>query len=202
MWLDSARHGTRPVVFYSRIALVFRDRHDGRSLVWRGGKNCSVGDETMQRDVELSEIWRLAKHVRETWEALRGTEFGKLRVVDKFPTGCCDAASCIVQKYLAEWGHENFVVMRGRPPESTKNHPQWLNRFPHCWTQRGELIIDITADQFPDIHVPVIVTRSSVWHAALQGTPYADNCDWTGCESCEDDGLAAVWNALQHRAGF
>jgi hypothetical protein len=34
----------------------------------------------------------------------------------------------------------------------------------HAWLQNGGWIVDITADQFPDVDEPVIVTNSSEWH--------------------------------------
>lgn len=39
----------------------------------------------------------------------------------------------------------------------------------HAWLQSGELIVDITADQFPDVDARVIVLERSAWHIALNG---------------------------------
>jgi len=41
----------------------------------------------------------------------------------------------------------------------------------HAWLQRGNLIIDITADQFPEVEDPVIVTTRSPWHEQFEGEP-------------------------------
>lgn len=39
----------------------------------------------------------------------------------------------------------------------------------HAWLQRGELVVDITPDQFDDAPAPVIVEHHSAWHAAFAG---------------------------------
>ena len=39
----------------------------------------------------------------------------------------------------------------------------------HAWLGRGTLVIDITADQFPDVSESVIVTLDSPWHRAWRG---------------------------------
>jgi len=38
----------------------------------------------------------------------------------------------------------------------------------HAWVQRGPLIVDITADQFPEIKEAVIVTTTSTWHRTFE----------------------------------
>lgn len=37
-------------------------------------------------------------------------------------------------------------------------------RHSHAWIKQGDIIIDITADQFDEIETPVIVTNASAWH--------------------------------------
>ena len=34
----------------------------------------------------------------------------------------------------------------------------------HAWLEKDGLIIDITADQFSDIHSEVIITKDHTWH--------------------------------------
>ena len=41
----------------------------------------------------------------------------------------------------------------------------------HAWLQCDCLIVDITADQFPEISDTVIVRENSEWHATLNGEP-------------------------------
>ena len=37
-------------------------------------------------------------------------------------------------------------------------------RHSHAWIKQGDIIIDITADQFDEIEAPVIVPNASAWH--------------------------------------
>lgn len=38
----------------------------------------------------------------------------------------------------------------------------------HAWLSDGEWIVDITADQFPDVAEQVIVSRDSLWHTTWE----------------------------------
>jgi len=37
-------------------------------------------------------------------------------------------------------------------------------RHSHAWIKQGDIIIDITADQFDEIKAPIIETKASPWH--------------------------------------
>ena len=37
--------------------------------------------------------------------------------------------------------------------------------YTRAWIEREGLLVDVTADQFPGIETPVMVTRSLGWHA-------------------------------------
>lgn len=39
----------------------------------------------------------------------------------------------------------------------------------HAWLEQGGLIVDITADQFPEVEDVVIVTYDSDWHQEWRG---------------------------------
>ena len=54
-------------------------------------------------------------------------------------------------------GFEYVSAERGQAGDGT-----WTS---HGWLVCGSLIVDITADQFPDAPAAVIVARDSVWHA-------------------------------------
>jgi len=75
-----------------------------------------------------------------------------------FPRGACGDATLLLAKYLEEHGFGSFNYMLGS-----------RNGHSHAWLQQGDLIVDITADQFPDVADPVIVTRQSDWHNKFQG---------------------------------
>ena len=38
----------------------------------------------------------------------------------------------------------------------------------HAWLRRGELIVDITADQFQDAPRPIIIEENSHWHRQFE----------------------------------
>jgi hypothetical protein len=75
-----------------------------------------------------------------------------------FPTGSCGDASIILAHYLKEKGFGEFdYILGGRMGKS------------HNWLAQGEIIIDITADQFVDNNESVIVTINSEWHKDFKG---------------------------------
>ena len=94
-----------------------------------------------------------------------------------FPRGACGDASLLLGAYLIDCGHMGFEyvsAVRGEMADST-----WTT---HAWLARGDLVIDITADQFPDAPAGVIVDSPSLWHQqfdAAEGEP-SDFRLWNG----------------------
>lgn len=82
----------------------------------------------------------------------------------RFPLGACADSSLLLGTYLAEQGFGAFHYMLGSYGDEFRG-----NFSSHAWLQQGELIVDVTADQFPDITAPVIVTHNSHWHRMLRG---------------------------------
>jgi len=39
----------------------------------------------------------------------------------------------------------------------------------HAWLECGDLIVDITADQFPEIKEKILVTTDRYWHKIFKG---------------------------------
>jgi hypothetical protein len=86
-----------------------------------------------------------------------------------FPRGACGYASKLLARYLEAQGLGPVTLMangvRGaRQIES------------HAWLEAGGLIVDITADQFPDAPGAFVVGRDSTFHRTFRGTtpfPYA-----------------------------
>lgn len=74
-----------------------------------------------------------------------------------FPKGSCAEAAVLLGIYLEDQGFGVFNKMRSFRYEP----PPWIS---HAWLQRGNLVIDITADQFPEIKKKIIVAVNSVWH--------------------------------------
>ncbi|HTA99373.1 MAG TPA: hypothetical protein VK804_02770 [Bradyrhizobium sp.] len=74
-----------------------------------------------------------------------------------FPHGACGDAVLLLAKFLQENGHTGFwYILRMREDCS------------HAWLQRGDLIVDITADQFPDQRKSVIVALNPGWHRTFE----------------------------------
>ena len=74
-----------------------------------------------------------------------------------FPNGACGDASILLAHHLAQKGFGPFRYVCGRHGDAT-----------HVWLSDGEVIIDITADQFNDFNHPVFIAAVSPWHDALQ----------------------------------
>jgi hypothetical protein len=68
-----------------------------------------------------------------------------------FPTGACGIASCFLSLWLEDQGEPGFESCTAYSDERE-----------HVWLTRGDLVVDITGDQFG--WPPVIVTRNSKWH--------------------------------------
>lgn len=74
-----------------------------------------------------------------------------------FPRGSCGDATLVLAKYLKDNGQEGFVYVCGM----REGHS-------HARLQRGNLVVDITGDQFPDNDDRVCVSRASAWHAQFE----------------------------------
>ena len=78
-----------------------------------------------------------------------------------FPKNCCGHASVLLVLYLKDLGVKRvYRVFNGKHIQDVKKS--------HAWVEVGEIIVDITADQFPD-NPPVIVTDNRKWHACFDG---------------------------------
>ena len=79
----------------------------------------------------------------------------------EFPHGACGDASHLMGALLADSGLDGFEFISavcGMTDDNTWTSPS------HAWLACGSLIVDITADQFPDAPAAVIVARNSPWH--------------------------------------
>jgi hypothetical protein len=80
-----------------------------------------------------------------------------------FPRGSCGYTTILLGTYLLEKKLGHFYYTQG---DYYKSHNEWSS---HAWLQQGDLIVDITADQFEEINQKVIVTKISGWHQNLNG---------------------------------
>ncbi len=74
------------------------------------------------------------------------------RLID-FPAGACGDTSLLIGSYLIDLGYSNIEYVVGLNGEQS-----------HAWLECGDIIIDITADQFGSHINPIIVTRDRTWH--------------------------------------
>jgi hypothetical protein len=70
------------------------------------------------------------------------------KMFQNFPIGCCRDTSLILGMYLEEIGFRNLIYCNREIDQNYKSH---------AWLLYGDLIIDITADQFGDEFPSVIV---------------------------------------------
>jgi ribosomal protein S27AE len=78
--------------------------------------------------------------------------------LQSFPNGACGDASILLAHHLALHGFGPYRYVCGRHGDAS-----------HVWLTAGDVIIDITADQFADFDEPVFVAVLSSWHEALAG---------------------------------
>jgi hypothetical protein len=82
-----------------------------------------------------------------------------------FPRDSCADAVLLLGAYLADRGLGPFDAVGGDFED-----PSTGVRYSHAWLERDDVIVDITADQFPGISEAVIVTRDRVWHSRFHTT--------------------------------
>lgn len=80
-----------------------------------------------------------------------------------FPNGSCGDAAMLLGAYLADYGFSDFDYVSGHRGNTEDN--SWTS---HAWLACGELVADITADQFPDAPAGVIVESPSPWHQEFE----------------------------------
>jgi hypothetical protein len=81
---------------------------------------------------------------------------------EEFPHGSCGAATELLGKYLQDCGLGEFRYVSG-----WRHRPGEEQGHSHAWLRQGEVIVDITADQFGEHYGPVVVTTDSSWHDAF-----------------------------------
>ncbi len=109
----------------------------------------------------LSAIFDIANRVRKAILLLPLVD--RPPAFDNFPRGSCGWASLLLGAVLKDEGIEGFVYVCG---ERSGADPSRVAS--HAWLARETLVVDITADQFPDAPNSVIVANSSAWHLSFQ----------------------------------
>ncbi len=98
--------------------------------------------------------------------AIDRTDKSKLPITFKnFPNGSCGDAALLIGAYFVNVGLGQFQYILGERERGDSR--SWSS---HAWIENDGLIVDITADQFPDAPRAVMVERNSQWHDQFNGT--------------------------------
>lgn len=101
----------------------------------------------------------IERRAREFRAALEACDPGLLTICfEDFPRGACGDASLLLAMYLHECGLGPFDYVCGERRDGEDDFQS------HAWLQKGDVIVDITADQFDGAPGAVIVTRSENFH--------------------------------------
>jgi hypothetical protein len=90
--------------------------------------------------------------------------------MERFPIGACLDAALVLGACFANRHVEGFQLVTGRI--WSERHADWCT---HAWLLRGDLIVDITADQFDPKLGSVIVSERSEWHRLFETNPPSDS---------------------------
>ena len=87
------------------------------------------------------------------------------KVMARFPLGCCKHSSQLLAKFLVTDLHVPLVsFVYGERGGAGTGQP-WQS---HVWLRVGEHTLDITADQYPEVDAPVVVSVGGGWHSSWQ----------------------------------
>ena len=126
--------------------------------------------------MEIERVREVAIRVRSAIESIAPQDLPI--TFSHFPRGACGDACLLLGTYLEDQcGFDAFDYVSGERGSHTQD--TWTS---HAWLQRGELIVDITADQFPDAPAPVIVAEPSLWHRGfgVESRSPANLKKWSG----------------------
>jgi len=108
----------------------------------------------------------------------------------RFPNGSCGDATLLLGSYLKDKDCGKFIwvkAVRGRKGKD------WTT---HGWLKQGDILVDITADQFPEIEEKVIVKTQSEWHASFEIIDENQIADYRLCDPWKKAKLGRDFNIL------
>jgi hypothetical protein len=115
----------------------------------------------MTMDIEQLRV--LAARIRRAFELYAGNTPDPM--FEGFPRATCGPTAELIARYLREVCGLDAQCVEAHCPDG------WT----HAWVVVGDIIVDITADQFAQ--APVIVTRDSPWHGKWEADdPRPPNC--------------------------
>jgi len=127
----------------------------------------------MNNDIE--QVTEIAQKLRSVIETIPHQDLPA--GMRKFPKGACGNSAILLGAYFTSCGIKDFIYIQGR--RGSRRNDTWAK---HAWLAREDLVVDITADQFPDAPAPVIVADPSPWHETFKTErltdPLADRILW------------------------
>ncbi len=106
----------------------------------------------------IRELARVALDVRRAIE--RSSLYRLANAMGRFPVGCCKPSSQILARYLVTELQVPLVSFVHAKRNGSSNG-SWQS---HVWLRIDQNNIDITADQYPEIDSPVVVSNGDGWH--------------------------------------
>jgi hypothetical protein len=104
-----------------------------------------------------------------------------------FPVACCGTVSEVLSVILKQ-RYKRVVYICGEQKKSSGGGRS------HAWVQVGDIVVDITADQFDGMS-PVTVTRDSSWHKGWEIRTRRPACDLEQASSQENGPWWALFGA-------
>lgn len=155
------------------------------------GKRCPVGAPaggTSARNIR-GRLHELADRFRRALLTCPKDEFSSFlqRRLEDFPTQSCDVASLLLAYYLRDQGFGKVDCMFGAF--------DWEN---HAWLEVDGFAVDITADQFPGVDDPIMVTWAAdpSWHSKFHEPLRAPAYPATGMKAEFERAYAALKQRL------
>ncbi len=130
----------------------------------------------LQMSNDIERIEQLARKMRSAIEAVPRLDL-PIGLSD-FPSAACTDSALLLGAYFIDSEVEGFVYVRAERWSDERN-----TDISHAWLARETLVVDITADQFPDGPDSVIVADPSRWHHTFQIKEDTEPCDfrsWSG----------------------
>ena len=150
----TARGGLRAVILRGPSGQLYVG--DGNKRVLNA---CLHGERWIEAIlVSVPEDWRtehLTRLATRFRDAIVAMDRRDLPTMEQFPAGACGDAAPLLGQFLLDQGEGEWTYVSG------EREGAWS----HAWIEQDGWIVDITADQFPDMDQPVIVTLDRSWHA-------------------------------------
>lgn len=105
---------------------------------------------------------------------------------ENYPRGCCGDTCNLFARFLAEKGIQAKYVWGVRGEQS------------HAWLEYNGWVIDLTADQFPEISEKIVITKDKKWYSKFKGQrkSYNDFYQFNGYNS---DRLSTIYQNILHK---